>query len=120
MEVMDEYKKEVAIVQNNVNEVRYGSISSGYQAALQVVDDVVLKNYIGNLNSMPVVPLPKTVLENNIRDNVLFFKITEMVYEKEEFAIYKFASVFNSLATTESAVFVIIDSDGEKLLYKVK
>ena len=47
-------------------------------------------------------------------DNVLFFKITEMVYEKEEFATYKFASVFNSLATTESAVFVIIDSDGIK------
>ena len=53
-------------------------------------------------------------LENNIKNNVLFFKITEMVYEKEEFATYKFASVFNSLATTESAVFVIIDSDGIK------
>lgn len=114
MEVMDEYKEEVATVQNNVNQIRYGSISSGYQAALQVVDDVVLKNYIGNLNSMPVVPLAKDVLDNNIRDNVLFFKITEMVYEKEEFATYKFASVFNSLATTESAVFVIIDSDGTK------
>lgn len=114
MDDMDEYKDEVATVQNNVNKVTYGSISSGYQAALQVVDDVVLKNYIGNLSSMPVVPLAKNVLDNNIRDNVLFFKITEMVYEKEEFATYKFASVFNSLATTESAVFVIIDSDGTK------
>lgn len=114
MEAMDEYKEEVATVQNNVNKIRYGSISSGYQAALQVVDDVVLKNYIGNLNFMPVVPLAKNVLDHNIRDNVLFFKITEMVYEKEEFATYKFASVFNSLATTESAVFVIIDSDGTK------
>ena len=37
-----------------------------------------------------------------------------MVYEKEEFATYKFASVFNSLATTESAIFIIIDSDGKK------
>ena len=114
MDDMDEYKDEVATVQNNVNKVTYGSISSGYQAALQVVDDVVLKNYIGNLSSMPVVPLAKNVLDNNIRDNVLFFKITEMVYEIEEFATYKFASVFNSLATTESAVFVIIDSDGTK------
>lgn len=114
MDVMDEYKNEVSIVSNDVNKIKYESISSGYQAALQVVDDVVLKNYIGNLSSMSVVPLSKSVLSDNIRENVLFFKITEMVYEKEEFATYKFASVFNSLATTESAIFVIIDSDGIK------
>ncbi len=114
MEELEGYKKEVDTVKNNINKVSYGSISSGYQAALQVVDDVVLKNYIGNLSTMPIIPLDKKILENNIRDNVLFFKITEMVYEKEEFATYKFASVFNSLATTESAVFVIIDSDGTK------
>lgn len=114
MKVIDEYKSEVATVENNVRTINYGSISSGYQAALQVVDDIVLKNYIGTLNSMPIIPLSKNVLEKNIRDNVLFFKITEMVYEREEFATYKFASVFNSLATTESAVFIIIDSDGTK------
>lgn len=114
MELMDKYKEEVTTVHSNVSKAEYSTISAGYQAALQVVDDVVLKNYIGNLNSMPVVPLSNNILENNIRDNVRFFKITEMVYEKEEFATYKFASVFNSLATTESAVFVIIDSDGIK------
>ena len=93
---------------------QFTSITSGYQTALQVVDDVVLKNYIGNLSSMPVVPLASDILEKNMKDNVRFFKITEMVYEQEEFATYKFASVFNSLATTESAVFIIIDSNGMK------
>lgn len=114
MSEMEKYKDEVATVQSDVGKIRYGSITSGYQAALQVVDDVVLKNYIGNLSSMPVVPLSNDILEKNIRDNVRIFKITEMVYEQEEFATYKFASVFNSLATTESAVFVIIDSNGTK------
>ena len=37
-----------------------------------------------------------------------------MVYEKEEFATYKFASVFNALSMSESAVFIIVVSDGEK------
>lgn len=37
-----------------------------------------------------------------------------MVYEKEEEAVHKFASVFNTLALTESAVYVIINSDGVK------
>ena len=114
MSEMEKYKEEVAAVQQELPPIRYKTISSGYQAALQVVDDVVLKNYIGNLSSMPVVPLSKEVLEKNIRDNVSFFKITEMVYEQEEFALHKFASAFNSLATTESTIFIILDSNGEK------
>ena len=91
---------------------KYANMISGYQGALQVVDDVILKNYVTNLSELDVVPLDQCVLEKNISDNVLFFKINEMVYEKDEFASYKFASVFNSLAATKSAIFVIIDSDG--------
>lgn len=92
----------------------YSGMVAGYREALQVVDDVILKNYISGLSGLEVVPLEQGVLENNISDNVLFFKINEMVYEKNEFASYKFASVFNSLAATRSTVFVIIDSDGER------
>ena len=89
-------------------------ILAGYQTALQVVDDVILKNYVSELSDLEVIPLSQSVLRSNIKDNVLFFKISEMVYEKEEFAAYKFASVFNALSMTESAVFIIIDSDGSK------
>lgn len=97
--------EEMSINQKNqVSVPQYMDIASGYQAALQVVDDVILKNYISNLSKMEIVPLSPSVLESNVRDNVLFFKITEMVYEKEEFATYKFASVFHSLSMTESAV----------------
>ena len=52
---------------------QYKEMISGYQGALQVVDDVVLKNYISNLSKMEIVPLSKTVMDSNIRDNVLFF-----------------------------------------------
>lgn len=91
---------------------KYANMISGYQGALQVVDDVILKNYVSNLSKLEVVPLDQDILKSNIKENVLFFKINEMVYEKDEFASYKFASVFNSLAATKSAIFVIIDSDG--------
>lgn len=92
----------------------YTSLTNGYQAALKVVDDVVLKNYISELTQMDVVPLDKSVLDSNLDKNVCFFKISEMVYEKDEFAPYKFASVFNILSMAESAIFIIIDSDGTK------
>ena len=92
----------------------FGSITEGYQAALKVVDDVILKNYITELSQMEIVPLSKRTIQSNVRDNVSFFKITEMVYEKDEPAMYKFASVFNALSMTDSSIFLIIDSDGEK------
>ncbi len=96
------------------NSTSYNEIVSNYHQALQVIDDMVLKKYIGNLSDLPIVPLSDSEIRDNLKDNVLFFKITEMVYEKEEFAIYKFASVFNSLVSTESSVFLILDSNGQK------
>lgn len=98
----------------NVPVPKYANVAEGYQAALQFFDDVVLKNYITNLSRMEIVPLDESVLESKISDNVLFFKITEMVYEKNEFASYKFASVFNTLSSFDAAIFLILDSDGEK------
>lgn len=92
----------------------YSTVVAGYQSALQVVDDIILKNYLTDLKSMQIVPLDRAAVENNLRDNVLFFKITEMVYEKDEFSPYKFASVFNALSISENSVFVIIDSNGIK------
>ena len=55
---------------------KYANVAEGYQAALQVVDDVILKNYITNLADMEIVPLDQSVLKSNIGNNVLFFKIT--------------------------------------------
>lgn len=99
---------------NPVPAPSYASIKDGYQSAMKVVDDVILKNYISELTKMDVVPLDDTVLSTNMDKNVCFFKITEMVYEKDEFAPYKFASVFNILSMAESTIFIIIDSDGTK------
>lgn len=93
---------------------QYKNMISGYQGALQIVDDVILKNYVTNLSALEVVPLDDDTRKTNLKDNVLFFKINEMVYEKDEFALYKFASVFNSLAMTQSAIFIMIDSNGIK------
>ena len=98
----------------NVPVPNYTNMKEGYQAALRVVDDVILKNYITELSDMEIVPLDDSILETNLSENVLFFKINEMVYEKDEFASYKFASVFNTLSSSDAAIFIILDSDGEK------
>ncbi|MHC0037731.1 ATP-binding protein [Pseudoneobacillus sp. C159] len=93
---------------------KYNQLDIQFQDALKVVDDIVLKNYISKLRDLEVVPLDEQILASNLSENVRFFKINEMVYEKDEYSTYKFASVFNALATTNCAVFIMIDSNGEK------
>lgn len=107
--------KDIGIYKNEAVEIpNYYSFDTKFKEALQIVDDIVLKNYITKLRDLDVIPLSNDELQRNIPENVRFFKITEMVYEKDEYSNYKFASVFNALATTNCAVFIIINSDGEK------
>ena len=107
-------QNELKVSTSTFSSPAYTSISQGYQAALKVVDDVILKNYVAELTNMEIVPLDKEILKLNIKHNVRFFKITEMVYEKDELATYKFSSVFNALSISDSSIFIIIDSDGTK------
>ena len=88
-------------------------LQEGFATAFQLVDDVVLKNYITKLTEMSVIPLDNAQVENSL-GQIRLFKINKMFYEKVEPATYKFASVFNAVAATESAIVAVIDSDGTK------
>ena len=88
-------------------------LTKGFSDAYKLVDDVVLKNYITRLNDLTIIPLDTSLKHNNL-SNIRLFRITEMVYEKDESATYKFASVFNAVAATDSAIITVIDSDGQK------
>lgn len=87
-------------------------LQAGFSSAFQLVDDVVLKNYITRLPSFAVRPIDENAIKSNI-SRIRLFRITEMVYTKNESATYKFASVFNAVAATQSAIFTVIDSDGK-------
>lgn len=101
---------------------RQEDLQAGFEHALQVVDDIVLKNYVTKIRDLDVipladelnVPLDPAAEKANLAKDVRFFKINQMVYEKDEFSTYKFASVFNALSTLNCSIFIIIDSDGSK------
>lgn len=82
------------------------------QNALKLVDDIVLKNYISSLEELEIIPLNKNLKENNI-GRIRLFNITKMVYKKDEASSYKFASIFNAVASTNSSLITIINSDGK-------
>lgn len=102
------------ILNENINMPQQAELQRGYDSAVKLVDDIVLKNYVSKISNMSVVPLNENDIIKNVENHVRFFKITEMVYEKDEYATYKFASVFNTLATKNCTVFVMMQSNGEK------
>lgn len=81
---------------------------------LEIMEEGIRKKYLSRLSEMRVVK-PSTLLplEEDLIDNVRLFKISEMVYQKGEIATDKFTTVFNTLSTYKTSVFILIDSDGE-------
>lgn len=104
---------DLKVSNENVIMPKQTELIQNFNNSLELVDDIVLKKYLPKLQELDIIPFDEKNLSANIK-NVRMFKITEMVYEKDEYSIYKFASVFNSLATADCAVFVMIDSNGEK------
>lgn len=111
---------------NNALIPKYNELLEKYQKSIKEIDDVILKKYISHLSKLDIVPFEdkkddydifrKTENDKNIIfskniNNVKLFKINKMVYEKEEFALHKFATVFNVFSALKTSFFVIIDSD---------
>ena len=79
------------------------------QNAMQLVDDIVLKNYLTKLSSLDIVPLESTLST----DDIILFKINKMIYEKDEYATDKFISVVSAMTYTHSSVFLIVEGKKE-------
>ena len=111
--------KEMDSLQTNVDELpmqpseeqllekKYQELAS-YQErssrAMELVDDIVLKNYLTKLSQLEVVPC-----NNQSTDDIILFKINKMVYEKDEYATDKFISVVSAMTYTNSSIYLIVD-----------
>lgn len=105
----DEAVNTIENIKSNVP--RYKELQTGLGEASKLVDDIVLKKYLYNLTSLEIIPLDNSL--KKISD-IRIFKITEMVYQNNEYSTYKFASVFNALQSLNCGIFIIVDSNGQK------
>lgn len=76
-----------------------------------LVEDIILKKYLHKLTELEIIPLDEKFKQIS---DIRLFRITEMVYQKDEYSTYKFASVFSSVQNLNCGVFIIADSNGEK------
>lgn len=84
-------------------------LSRDFTEAGQLVDDIVLKKYLTRLNSLAIVPLAEDL--KNL-SKIRFFRIKQMVYQKDEPSIPKFASVFNAAQQLNCLIYLLVVSNG--------
>ncbi len=78
---------------------------------LQIIDEEVMKGYVTKLEQLPIVKYDKN--EVSIPD-VQLFKITELVYQEEEFSVHKLSTLFHSLTNRPCTLIMMIKSNGNK------
>ena len=85
------------------------------QNRLEIMGESIRKKYLSRLTEMEIAPVSNLQpLEEDLIDNVRLYHVSEMVYQKGESALDKFATVYNTLLTFDATLFMIIDSDGRK------
>jgi hypothetical protein len=79
---------------------------------LSIVDNEVMKGYLTVLSDLDVVPMQKEY-EKILSDRpIQFFKITELVYQEDEFSIHKLSTIFNAMSKKPCMLALMIKSDG--------
>jgi len=102
------------------NAVVYQPMDISVENRMEIIDEGVRKKYLARLSEMQIAPIDALPpLEEDLINNVRLYRITEMVYRKGEPVTDKFTTVFNTLATYNASIFILIDSDGRETQFYI-
>ena len=79
---------------------------------LRIIDDEVMKGYVTRLDQLPIIIQDEETYDS--LNDMHFFKISELVYQEDEFSVDKLAMVFHALANKPCTLVLMLRSDGEK------
>lgn len=102
----------VTYVEANPSKVNLNILQRNLENCLEIVDEEVMKGYVTKLEQLPIVEQKREVYSN--LNDIHFFKISQLVYQEEEFSVDKFAMVFNTLSNKPCTLVLMLKSDGEK------
>ena len=86
------------------------TLQNNLQNCLSIVDNEVMKNYVPTLRNCSVVPIDDATI--SALEQIQFFRISELVYQEDEFSVHKLATVFNALSNKPCTLVLMIQSDG--------
>lgn len=79
---------------------------------LRIIDDEVMKGYVTKLEQLPIIKLDEE-FEKDLNE-IHFFKISELVYQEDEFSVDKLAMVFHALSNKPCTLVLMLKSTGEQ------
>jgi len=77
---------------------------------LQIIDNEVMKGYRVNLSNLPIVELDEKTV-TSLKD-IQFFRISELVYQEDEFSVYALSTMFHALSNKPCTLVLMIRSNG--------
>ena len=84
---------------------------------LRIIDDEVMKGYVTRLDQLPIIIQDEETYDS--LNDMHFFKISELVYQEDEFSVDKLAMVFHALANKPCTLVLMLRSDGEKTDFRL-
>ena len=88
---------------NNINDIN---------ETFKFVESFVNKTYLNNLSQCKVVEMPQHINDAKIRDNIRLFKISKIIYDKNEDSLNKLINIYSAAFNINASIILIIDSDG--------
>lgn len=79
---------------------------------LDIIEDEVMKGYVTRLDHLPIIK-SETIITTDLQQ-IHFFRISELVYQEDEFSVDKLAMVFHALSNRPCTLVLMLKSDGEK------
>jgi hypothetical protein len=80
--------------------------------SFQLASEFVEKNYLSELTTHEVVPIPPHIESLTVRQHIRLFKITKIVYDQNEDISEKLINIFNTVGNLNSSLVLILDSKG--------
>lgn len=87
-------------------------LQNNLENCLSIIDDEVMKGYVTRLDQLPIIIQDDKVYDN--LNDIHFFKISELVYQEDEFSVDKLAMVFHALSNKPCTLVLMLRSNGEK------
>ena len=87
------------------------TLQRNLQGCLSIVNNEIMKAYVPSLHNCQIIPMDEAILEN--LPQIQFFRITELVYQEDEFSVHKLATVFHALSSKPCTLVLMIKSDGQ-------
>lgn len=99
-----------AVYAESPRDFNFITLQNNLQNCLSIVDNEVMKNYVPALQNCSVVPVDDATI--SALEQIQFFRISELVYQEDEFSVHKLATIFNALSNKPCTLVLMIQSDG--------